>query len=1230
MSNPSASAARDPVRSQDPAASRLVELRQAVVATTRLPEAECILPLVEQARPAEGQGPLIHQLALDLATEVRQRRRRAGGVDALMNEFALDSSEGVALMCLAEALLRIPDREGRLRLIRDKLLARDWFGHLGHSPSLFVNAAAWSLSLTGRLLEPRDAARLPGVLSRLANRGGELLVREAMDFAMRLVGHQFVLGETMEEALERASGGPWTDYLYSFDMLGEAALTSEEAARYLSAYASAIRLIGAADRGRGVVDGNGISIKLSALHPRYTWSQRRRVMGELVPRVRQLCLLARRYDIGLTIDAEESERLELSLDVLEVLVRDPMLAGWNGLGFVVQAYQKRAPAVIEWMIELARQHRRRLMVRLVKGAYWDAEIKRAQQEGLSDYPVYTRKQHTDVAYLACARRLLAAPDAVFPLFATHNAHTVAALIHEGGVFRHGDYEFQCLHGMGDSLFQQIVAADDPALRRPVRVYAPVGPHRTLLAYLVRRLLENGANSSFVNRIVDDRVAVADLLQDPATAAAVLGGRPHPAIPLPVDLYVGRPNSRGFDLASPAVRRAFAAALASSREVQTHVFPRVPGVAEAEAEGEGKDVGGLLPIRNPARPEEVVGWARFATPDELEAALQRAGEAAPQWGATSPAERALCLERTAQALEARTHALVALLVREAGKTIAAGLGEVREAADFCRYYAERLRAGDLEGARPLGPVLAISPWNFPLAIFVGQIAAALAAGNPVLAKPAEQTPLVADQAVALFHAAGVPRRVLQCLPGPGETVGRRLVADERICGVLFTGSTQVARSIHQTLAARGDVPLVAETGGINAMIVDSTALPEQVVADVMVSAFDSAGQRCSALRLLCVQEEIAERVLSLLDGALAELRLGPPDDFSTDVGPLIDSDARLRIQAYVDARRADRCPVLWRSLPDACDTGYFMAPTLVELASPEALRQEVFGPVLHVLRYAARDLDDLLGVIQATGYGLTLGIQSRLDGCVRHIVGQARVGNIYVNRSMIGAVVGVQPFGGEGLSGTGPKAGGPLSLRRLVRGAPDPFPALARPACPDLGLLVDWLRGRVFTDEALRERLLQAAAHYGGVLLAGLSLALPGPTGESNTLGFHPRGAVLGLADSEGGWLHQLAAVLATGNRLLLPAGGACEAWCRSLPEALQGRVSVDPQGLAAPFAAALLDLPEAARWRDMLARREGAILPCLEPVPYYPVEWLVVERCVTVNTAATGGNTALMGLSGDC
>ena len=1207
----------DPDSSSPEAA--LAAVRQAIGAAARRPEVECVQALLEDARPSADQAARIAVLAEQLAVGVRQRRRRAGGVDALMNEFSLDSSEGVALMCLAEALLRVPDDDARLRLIRDKLCARDWSAHVGHSPSVFVNAAAWSLALTGRLLAPDEAARVPGALERIAVRGGEALVREAMDYAMRFVGQQFVLGETIESALERAGTDSLADYRYSFDMLGEAAVTADEAARYAAAYAHAIHAIGRQDRWRGVHKGNGISIKLSALHPRYHWSQQARVLHELVPRVRHLCLLAKSHDIGLTIDAEESERLELSLDVLAALAADPALAEWSGLGFVVQAYQKRAPAVIDWLVAVARRHRRRLMVRLVKGAYWDAEIKRAQQDGLVDYPVYTRKAHTDVAYLACARRLLAVPDAVFPLFATHNAHTVAAILEAGGPFRPGDYEFQCLHGMGDSLYRQLLGAEDARLRRPVRVYAPVGSHRTLLAYLVRRLLENGANTSFVNRIVDDGVALADLVADPLEHAQASAGRPHPGIPLPEDLYPGRRNSRGFDLAAAPVRRAFQAALARSRESILQVQPRVSSVDPA-------GMGAAVEVCNPACRTERVGAVRFATKVEMEGAFQAAGQAAADWAATAPEHRALCLERAAQAFEARTHALVALIVREAGKTIPAALGEVREAVDYCRYYASRLRAGDVDGSTPLGTIVAISPWNFPLAIFVGQIAAALAAGNPVIAKPAEQTPLIADWAVALLHEAGVPRSVLQCLPGGGG-VGAALVADERVRGVLFTGSTRVAMAIHRQLASRGDVPLVAETGGINAMIVDSTALPEQVVGDVLLSAFDSAGQRCSALRLLCLQEDIADRVLELLDGGMAELRLGPPDDFATDVGPVIDASARLRIDAYVDALRADRRCVLTRSLPDVCAAGHFVAPTLIELPSPAELRQEVFGPVLHIVRYAARDLDVVLDALSARGYGLTLGIQSRIDDFAQHIIGRMKVGNFYVNRSMIGAVVGVQPFGGEGLSGTGPKAGGPLLLGRLVRGAPVPLADQPRPPRPLLACLEAWIgEGGAGLETPVRARLLSAIETYRRASLAGLTLPLPGPTGETNTLSFHPRGLILGMADSPAAWLHQLAVVLATDNRLMLAASAAAEAWRSALPLALQGVVDVHPDALVQPWAAALVDVPEAQPWQDVLAQREGPILPCLVPAPDYALERLIIERCVSVNVTATGGNTRLLQL----
>lgn len=1207
----------------DPAAPPLNDagfaaLRQAIEAVARRPEADCVAALIDEARLLPAPASRVARTAERLATGVRNSRRRASGVDALMNEFSLDSREGVALMCLAEALLRVPDAAGRDRLIRDKLCHRDWSGHVGHSPSLFVNAAARSLALTGRLLRSDEHVR------GIAERGGETLVREAMDCAMRLVGQQFVLGETVDDALVRANRGLAADYRYSFDMLGEAAVTADDAARYAAAYAQAIHAIGTHDRWRGVHKGNGISIKLSALHPRYTWSQRERVMHELLPRVRHLCMLAKARDIGLTIDAEESERLALSLDLLEALASDPQLRDWSGLGFVVQAYQKSAPAVIDWIVALGRRCQRRIMVRLVKGAYWDGEIKRAQQEGLVDYPVYTRKAHTDVAYLACARRLLAAPDVVFPMFATHNAHTVAAVLELGGPFRSGDYEFQCLHGMGETLYRQLVDAEDPALRRPVRVYAPVGSHETLLAYLVRRLLENGANSSFVNRIVDESVPLAELLADPVDKALVSGGAAHPGVPLPADLYPDRRNSRGFDLAAAPVRRAFLAALARSREVLPLVRPRIAAEVRVEE-------GSLLAIHNPAVCDEVVGHVAFACPADVEAALLAAEAAAPVWAASAANIRAACLERAADALEARSHGLVALLVREAGKTFVAAQGEVREAADFCRYYAARLRVGDVDGSLPLGPVAAISPWNFPLAIFVGQIAAALAAGNPVIAKPAEQTPLIADLAVALLHEAGIPRHVLQCLPGSGEVVGAALVADPRVAGVMFTGSTAVAAGIHRVLAARGDVPLIAETGGLNAMIVDSTALPEQVVADVLASAFDSAGQRCSALRLLCVQDDIAERVLALLDGAMAELKLGPGDDFATDVGPLIDATARLRIDAYIDAMRANRHDVFTRSLPDACAGGHFVAPTLIEIASPVELRQEVFGPVLHVVRYGARDLDAVIAAIAASGYGLTLGIQSRVDETITRIVSQVRVGNIYINRNMIGAVVGVQPFGGEGLSGTGPKAGGPLLLHRLVRGAPVPLADQPRPARSVFDQFDAWLAdgAAALVDEAARTRLRACLAVYRQASLAGLTMSLNGPTGESNSLSFVPRGAVLGLAGSAEAWLHQLAAALATGNTLLLPAGAPAEAWCPQLPAAVQAWVERCPDAPASPCAAVLVDLPDPellARWRVVFAERGGAILPFLVPSATYAIERLVVERCVTVNTAATGGNASLMRL----
>ena len=885
--------------------------RAALAALARRPEPELLPALLAEARLDPRADAAAHALALRLAAGLRERVREGGGaalVQALLQEFSLDSQEGVALMCVAEALLRIPDTATRDALIADKIAGGDWRSHLGRSGSPFVDAAAWGLLITGRLVATHDEPGLSGALRRAVARGGEPLVRRGVDLAMRLMGERFVIGRTIDEALARAVEREAQGFRHSYDMLGEAAATDADARRYLDAYLGAVEAIGAASAGRGVVDGPGLSIKLSALHARYVRAQRDRVHAELYPRLLAVVRRARELDVGVNVDAEEADRLELSLELVERLCEEPALAGWNGIGVVVQAYQKRAPAVCDLLVALARRTGRRLMVRLVKGAYWDAEIKRAQLDGLEDYPVYTRKAHTDVAYLACARRLLAAPDAIWPQFATHNARTLAAVHEMAGPDAPRDrYEFQCLHGMGEALHERVVAPREAGgLGRPCRIYAPVGTHETLLAYLVRRLLENGANSSFVHRIADERLPLEALVEDPVRAVEAAAARdgapgaPHPAIPAPVALYgAARRNARGLDLADEATLARLDRALEASVRTPHEASPILAAPARPAAP---------RTVRNPADRADAVGTVREASPEDVEAALRAAADAAPAWAAVPPARRAAMLRAAADRLEAEMPPLVALLVREAGKTRSNGVAEVREAVDFLRYYASEAEALDPAGHRPLGPVACISPWNFPLAIFVGQVAAALAAGDPVLAKPAEQTPLVAAEAVRALHAAGVPRDALQLLPGDGATVGAALVADARVRGVLFTGSTDVARLLQRTLAGRlgtdgRPVPLVAETGGQNAMVVDSSALPEQVVADVLVSAFDSAGQRCSALRVLCVQEEIADRVVAMLEGAMRELRTGDPRALATDVGPVVDEAARDAIERHVEAMRA---------------------------------------------------------------------------------------------------------------------------------------------------------------------------------------------------------------------------------------------------------------------------------------------------------------------------------------
>jgi RHH-type proline utilization regulon transcriptional repressor/proline dehydrogenase/delta 1-pyrroline-5-carboxylate dehydrogenase len=1174
--------------------------RASIAAATRMDEAACLAPLLRDAALTPAHYTQMQETARRLVLALRAKGQR-GGVEALVQEFALSSQEGVALMCLAEALLRIPDSATRDALIRDKIGGGDWRAHLGQSSSLFVNAATWGLMVTGRLAAAGTEAGLGAALARLVARGGEPVIRRGMDLAMRMMGEQFVAGETIEAALEGARRQ--NDFRHSFDMLGEAATTEADARRYLASYEHAIEAIGRASAGRGVIAGPGISVKLSALHPRYQRAQRARVMAELWPRLHGLALAAKRHDIGLNIDAEESERLDLSLDLLEALCHAPDLAGWNGIGFVVQAYAKRAPLVIDWIVALARGSRHRIMLRLVKGAYWDSEIKRAQVDGQAGFPVFTRKAHTDVCYLACARRLLAAPDAVFPQFATHNAQTLAAILAMAGPdFTDQSYEFQCLHGMGEALYEEVVGPR--GLQRPARIYAPVGTHETLLAYLVRRLLENGANSSFVHRIGDAAVPVEALIADPVAEVAAKGATPHPGIAQPRDLFGStRVNSAGLDLAHEPTLTALAAQLAQAA---------TPRALDGRA------------IRNPADPRDVIGHQQDATPAMVSDAVARAQAAHPAWAATPPAKRAALLRRAADLLESETPALIALLVREGGKTLPNAMGEGREAVDFLRYDAAALDAGfDRATHVPIGAVACISPWNFPLAIFLGQVAAALAAGNAVLAKPAEETPLIAARAIALLHAAGVPVDVVQLLPGDGA-VGAALVADPRIGGVVFTGSTAVARLIQRALAGRIDasgrpVPLIAETGGLNAMVVDSSALPEQVVADVIASAFDSAGQRCSALRLLCLQEDAADRVLEMLRGAMAELALGPPDRLATDIGPVISAEAKAAIDAHVHAMRARGHAVHALPLPPACAQGHFVAPTLIEIGAVSDLTQEVFGPVLHVLRVKRDALEATVRAVNATGYGLTFGVHSRIDEAVARLTALSHAGNHYVNRSIIGAVVGVQPFGGHGLSGTGPKAGGPLYLRRLLAEAPlaPPLPNQGQPDAAALALR-DWLVARG-DPAAARVAAMTAASRL------GLQMDLPGPVGEANTYALHPRGVVLCVTTTATGLMLAIGAALATGNRVVLrgavPAG---------LPPMVRARILAEDD----PAVVLAEAPPEAiAALTQAVAAMEGPVRPVLGLTPEalaagadWPLDMLLAERSTSANTAAAGGNATLMAM----
>ncbi len=1323
-------------------------LRARITAFYRRTEAECLPALLDLARSTRDQVDAVKILAKKLVNAVRYnsvKRDRGLKVQSLLQTFSLATKEGVALMCLAEALLRIPDYETRYALISDKIGQGDWRRYLRKSSSFLVNLVALGLLATNQLIrvinwctnwrtnDSQHKKNLPATMLRFIAKGGKLIVCKSIELGVHLMGGQFVAGKTIAAALVHAKRYEDIGFCYSYDMLGEASMTQADAQRYYASYEQAIHHIGRASAQRGIYAGPGISIKLSALHPRYNFAQYDRVMNELYPRLKTLALLARRYDIGFNIDAEETERLDISLDLLEALCFESELTGWHGIGFVVQAYQKRAPYVLDYLLDLAHRSQHRLMVRLVKGAYWDSEIKRAQQEGLADYPVYTRKVYTDVSYLACAKKLLAEPQAFFPQFATHNAHTVAAIVHIAGAnFYPGQYEFQCLHGMGEELYQEIAQsfsaddyrassamvttpssvsaikaksddASDQTLndsnipKRPCRIYAPVGTHETLLAYLVRRLLENGANSSFVNRLANAEIPIDSLIADPVDVVEAMGSASltsHPDIPLPLDLYGqrergGRRNAAGLDLTDEQCLSNLSNALLQSAQRVWVSQPLLAVSAPLSTPAQA--------VLNPADQRDVVGQVHESTLADVTSALEQAWNVAPKWASTPASSRAAMLENAAEMMEAQRADLIFLAVREAGKTLLDAVGEVREAVDFLRYYAWQLRQACQQqassaahtlnhtdhssvasfGRQSLGPVVCISPWNFPLAIFVGQISAALAAGNPVLAKPAEQTPLIAAQAVRILHDAGIPLAALQLLPGSGEIIGSALVADHRIRAVMFTGSTAVAKLLQRQLAGRLDehgVPLtlIAETGGQNAMIVDSSAQPEQVVADVVLSAFGSAGQRCSALRVLCLQQEIADHVLAMLKGAMDELRIGSPAYLSTDIGPLIDRQACEHINAHIAALRVNH-PVYQITLPDVAKHGSFVPPTLIELNHLGELRQEIFGPVLHVIRYrnSVDGYAALAAAIYQTGYALTMGIHTRIDDLVLRALGNTcgigYAGNLYINRSMIGAVVGVQPFGGKRLSGTGPKAGGPLLLGCLCPGKAKSLTiaALSAPAASPVSTAMNaveltaergaegdvhkltvfcrWLRAQGHIDLADMSAFWQKQP-----IQCGQHWLLCGPTGEKNIYMLHGRGTVLCLADTEKDLLLHTLLALHTGNR---------PAWLdtpshRTLYAQI---VAIEPDAIVVTWMHAPLDwstmtepdLPNVVLFsgtQDALTSlckdvSQGpgplvSVLPCsygmLDAADAAETLWgqwmprLVHEAVTSVNTTATGGNTSLM------
>ncbi|MGM0953564.1 MAG: bifunctional proline dehydrogenase/L-glutamate gamma-semialdehyde dehydrogenase PutA [Pseudomonadota bacterium] len=1198
-------------------APELQELRQAVRNNYLADEYEVIHQLIAEAQLSEEERKAISARAAELVRSVRESARPTI-MEKFLAEYGLTTKEGVALMCLAEALLRVPDNLTIHDLIEDKITSGNWGGHVGKAKSGLINTATVALLMTSNLLKDSERQSVGDTLRKMVKRMGEPVVRTVAGQAMKEMGRQFVLGRDIEEAQENGKEQEQQGYTYSYDMLGEAARTDEDSVRYFEAYSNAIDSI--SKRCKGDVRTNpGISVKLSALLARYEYGQKERVMNELMPRALKLARKAAQANMGFNIDAEEQDRLDISLDVIEAILADPELAGWDGFGVVVQAFGKRSAQTLDWLYGLAEKLDRRIMVRLVKGAYWDAEIKRAQVMGLSDFPVFTRKACSDVSFLSCTRQLLGMTDRIYPQFATHNAHSVSAVLQLAGDMDRSKFEFQRLHGMGESLHDQVI--EDSGV--PCRIYAPVGPHKDLLAYLVRRLLENGANSSFVNQIVDTSITPEEIARDPIDVVNELGHdlSSKAIVPPPKIFGDQRRNSKGWDLTDPVT----VAELDEGRgRYKHHQWQFGPVFAGSASGGETAEV------RNPARPEDVVGHITHASEADVDKALDAAQEGFRQWSAVPAEKRAEMIRKVGDLYEDNVHELFALTTREAGKSLLDAVAEVREAVDFAMFYAnEGIRYKDEGEAR--GVMCCISPWNFPLAIFTGQILANLAAGNAVVAKPAEQTSLLAARAVELMHEAGIPKEAIQLLPGDGATVGSALTSDSRVTGVCFTGGTDTAKIIDKAMTENmaPDAPLVAETGGLNAMIVDSTALPEQVVRDVLASSFQSAGQRCSALRMLYVQKDIADNLLEMLYGAMEELGIGDPWHLSTDVGPVIDEESRKKIVDHCD--KFEQQGKLLKKLP-VPDEGLFVSPAALKVSGIEEMEEEIFGPVLHIATFEAKDIDKVIDAVNARGYGLTFGIHSRVDRRIEHIASRIKVGNTYVNRNQIGAIVGSQPFGGEGLSGTGPKAGGPQYVRRFMKGDVIEKPSQSSDKVVSAGevqKLIDDVAKIELPEPEDRQASLKP---YFGEVPAPLDEGyeeMPGPTGEQNHLSCHARGVVLCLGPDAESAAEQAGVALSQGNQVVVIAPGAEQAMADAIKAGLPVTATdgvLDPDALSVleGFGAAVSVAEKSLlkQYRAAMSKRDGALLPLI--TEHKLDQRYVIERHLCIDTTAAGGNASLI------